>query len=154
MFTSLFKKTLPSSRQSMPKTIFVISAHNIARIFLADKYEIQELTPLHTEATDYEYSDKEWFNYVNSGSGSDIWTIAWFHEKNKTHYDHVFADFISKEILKIDKEYQAKRIIIYAPKDLKEILIGSFPKAYSAKLTINIGNHIKASSSKLFELLK
>ena len=72
MFTPIISKELPSSRKSMPKTILLISTHDIARIFIVEKYDIHELAPLHTEDTEYKYSDKEGFSYVSNGSGSDI----------------------------------------------------------------------------------
>lgn len=154
MIKPLFSKLLPSDRKSQPPTLLVISTHTIARVFFVDKYDIHELHPLHTENTDYAYSDKEWFSYINTASDAGRWTITWFHEKNKMHYDHVFAKFMVKEIQKLDKKYQAKKIIIYAPKDLKKILIEFSPKAYADKLTIIMGNRIKIWFPKLFELIK
>ena len=59
-----------------------------------------------------------------------------------------------KEIEKLDKKIQAEKIIIYTPKDLKEVLMKIFPKSYSDKLDIKIGNHIKVTPKKLFDLLK
>ena len=59
MFKPLHSKKLPRTRSPQPKTIFIISAHDIARLFVVEQYDLHELSPLHTEATDYNYSDKE-----------------------------------------------------------------------------------------------
>lgn len=59
MLTPVFTKLLPSARKSSPRTILIISSHAIARAFLVEGYEISELVPLHTDKTDYEYTDKE-----------------------------------------------------------------------------------------------
>ena len=59
MFKSIASKKLPNGRKFKPKTILIISAHTIARVFIIDRDDIHELKPLHTEATEYEYSDKE-----------------------------------------------------------------------------------------------
>lgn len=153
MLKSIVSKKLPNGRKFKPKTILVISAHTIARVCIIEKDNIQELKPLHTEATEYNYTDKEWFSYTHNGARTG-WTITWFKEKNKMHYDNVFASFLVKEIKKLDKEQQAESIIIYAPEDLKKILTESFPKTYAKKLQIHMGNHIKISFPKLFDLLK
>jgi hypothetical protein len=59
-----------------------------------------------------------------------------------------------QEIDKIDREYNAEKIVLYVPKRLKEPLIELFPKAYGERLHIKTGNHIRIAFPKLFTLLK
>ncbi len=70
------------------------------------------------------------------------------------HYDHVFAKFMVQEIQKLDKKEKTENIIIYVPKDLKKVLMESFPKADAKKIQIHMGNHIQISFPKLFDLVK
>lgn len=59
MFKPLFSTKLPDAQKPHPKTIFIISAHTIARVFIIDDHDIHELSPIHTEDTEYKYTDKE-----------------------------------------------------------------------------------------------
>ena len=70
------------------------------------------------------------------------------------HYDHVFVKFMVKEIEKLYQDQKAENIIMYVPKDLKEIVTEEFPKAYAKKLEIHMGDYIQISFPKLFDLLK
>lgn len=147
-------KKIPTIGIPKKKTILVLSAHTIARVFKIDKDDIEELSPIHTDETEFKYSDKEGFSYAHTAFNTGIWTTTGYKEKNKTHYNNVFTSFLAKEIVNIDKWYTAEQIMIYAPKDMKEIIKKHFPQTYEKKLKIMIGDHIKISYPKLFDLLK
>ena len=129
MLKTISTKKLPSEREGRPKTLIIISGKSIARAFITEKDEIQEFAPIHSEETEYKYTDKEGFSYINSGSNTGIGTTTGYKGKNTEHYTHVYATFLMKEIIKLDQQYQPEHIRIYIPKRLKKDIEISIPNA-------------------------
>ena len=59
MVDTLHTNKLPGDWGMQPKTLVVLSAHGIARVFLMEEDSLHELASLHTSDIDYQYSDNE-----------------------------------------------------------------------------------------------
>ena len=152
MFKFLFQNKLPDERENQEKIIFVISSSNLARIFIVENRDINELTPLSIDKIDNKDKEKEWFTFTNNSSS--VATNVWFKETKKTHDDSIFVKLVIEEIQRIDQKYQAHKIIIHSPEGFNRLYSEGFSNIHEDKVIVHVGNHINISFPKIFDLLK
>lgn len=144
---------LPDELPSQDKMLLVLASSTLARVFLIEDRDVHEFDPLSTDATDYQYSDKEWFSYTAPHTKNTSTTTVWFKETNKTHYEGIFVKFLAQKLQELQQEYHTEKIVIYSPETLLWLVKDAFPKQYADLVQVKPGNHINALFPKIVELI-
>lgn len=118
------------------KTLIFCFGHNLARPFYVHGREMEEMEMIHTEDTEYEYSDKEGFNHAGPGGGSSPGA----DKHNREHYDHVFLNYFLEQLNDIEKKYDFDQIVTLQPVDMKGLNKEKWPKHLLPKTEFIAGN--------------
>ncbi len=127
------------------KTAIITLAHASGTVYLAQKRVFQEIEQINTPETQYKYSDKEGFSRGFGG------TNAGTEKHNKEHYERVFLNHFVDQLKRLQKEHQFERLVIFVPKDIKNITKDKIPGELKGKIIILVGNLIKNHPLDLVE---
>jgi len=137
--------------QFQEKVLLLCLTHRSAKVYIAEGSSISEFDEIHTELTDYAYTDKEGFSVSRQAGNRGVRPGADQH--NKEHYERVFLNYLAEEITKMETASPFAKIIIFAPVDLKNITKEKLPHALGEKTEVIAGNLVNASPLELLERL-
>lgn len=124
-------------RKFREKTLIFSFGHYLALPFYVHGREMAELPLIHTEDTDFKYSDREGFSHPGmGGGGSDPGT----EKHNKEHYEHVFVNYFLQKLGHLEKEYEFGSVIVVLPDYMKHVVREKWPKHLVDKTEFIGGN--------------
>jgi hypothetical protein len=138
--TQLPSKLTPYSE----KTLIIIADHQQAYPILIRDRIITSFPRIHTDDTDYTYTDKEGFSYSYSKSG----TVPGHQEKDHRHYERVFLNYLITQIKQLDQAHQPAKLLIIVPESLVHLTEQKLPGHLSQKASIHLGNLVKMDLSQ------
>lgn len=104
------------------KTLIACLRHNSAQAYIAEGNKIEQLEPIETSATDFHYTDYEGFERLTTPSSPEAKEVSFsagHDHHNKEHYLHVFLNYFSGEIQKLQKQHQVVQLVFVVPEDIK-----------------------------------
>jgi hypothetical protein len=143
------KKTIRLPKNISPfleKTLLMSLEGDKANVYLGEGDSITLQEPISTEATEYQYSDKEGFN-ARGGTG---FTSGGEHH-DKEHYRSVFLNHLTKKIHSLHKKGRFQRLAVFAPRQIKNLLKEKMPPDVLKNMVFVSGNVAKESPLELVQ---
>jgi len=118
-------KTPRKIPELLEKTLVICMAHQFAKAYRLHLREMEELEDIRTEDTEYSYTDKEGFSFIQTAPAAanrtGQGTVPGSFENDKDHYMKVFLNFFAKELTRLFEAGNYDRIVIFVPDDMKHI---------------------------------
>lgn len=148
------------------KTLLIAMNHDRAKTYSVDGNHLTIMGEIHTEDTEYEYTDNESQKHISGPSGGAFASKGNFPKTggettnpgsephNKEHYLAVFLNYFTKEVQKIMKLENFARLIIFAPANIHKLLNEKLSPHLQKKANIIPANLYKHHPFDLIERIK
>ena len=144
--------SLPANTPKFEKpTLIVCLAHHLAQPYLAKGDTVTQLEQIATEATDFEYTDKEGFQAIREAGGRG--TSPGTERHTKEHYERVFLNYFAEALQSLVHSHGIEQIYLFAPADIKNLTADKLPGGLKEITTIEPGNLVKEHPLELVKRL-